>query len=107
MFRMFRVLILIIVFAVSCAFAQTHAKQKAIHFDEFGKINSKEVKERTLRLREEIQRRVRAKTQLEVLIYFYQGENEVPSNITDEIVEALYENCRDCMGIDPPRITLV
>lgn len=98
--------ILILLICVSSVFGQTvvndgdKQESKATLFDEFGEISQKEIKSRTLKLREKLQEPSSRKTQLGAYIVLYaktkKGKNiEIVRNL---IVKGLSDNCRDCYG---------
>ena len=84
-------------------------ESKETLFDEFGEISQKEIKSRTLKLREKLEEPNSKNTGLGAYIFLYANKNKIKqfAKIRKTIVEALYDNCRDCYGYDGGRIIFV
>jgi len=112
---MLKTAILILLISISSAFGQSvvndadKQEPKAILFDEFGEISQKEIKSRTLKLREKLQEPNSKNTGLGAYIFFYANKNKIKqfAKIRKTIVEALLYDCRDCYGYDGGRIIFV
>jgi hypothetical protein len=102
------VLVTIVLTAVQIVPAQTAEKPKAFVFDEFGRIGKKETRNRTFKFRKEIARREGGDESARYFFFFYRGESEESTDGVERLVrDALWEDCRDCMGIGGPRILFV
>ena len=102
------VLHLIFLYTISTLMAsgQTGGKPKAILFDEFNFTNQDVVRERTQRLKKKLQENRSLEIPPTVYLAFFY--NKRPSfDIRRLVADTLHSDCRDCFGIDPPRITFV
>jgi len=103
-----RMLILTLLLLGSSLFAQTSEKPKAFLFDEFEKLDSPEIKLRTERLRKKIQERAWSKEPFSAyVVIFKDHQNSSTRPLEKRIIDALFEDCRDCMGLGGPRITIL
>lgn len=109
---MLKTAILILLIYVSSVLGQTvlndsdKQEPKAALFDEFGEIGQEEIKSRTLKLREKLQETNSKHTGLEAYIYLYANKNKIKQFAETKkiIINALYDNCRDCYGYGGGRI---
>lgn len=112
---MLKTAILILLISISSAFGQSvvndadKQEPKAILFDEFGEISQKEIKSRTLKLREKLEERSSRELQLGAYIILYAKTKKVRNIelVRKTIVKALFDNCRDCYGYEGRQIIFV
>ena len=103
-----RMLVLIVALLGSSLYAQTSEKPKAFLFDEFEKLDSREIDLRTAKLRRKIQERAWTKEPYSVYIVVFKDEkNSSTRPMEERISNALFRDCHDCMGYDGPRITFL
>ena len=96
------VLVLIVLLSASNLFGQTSEKPKAFLFDEFGLIPDRQIRTRTQKLRERIQEKAWSKEALRgYIVIFHDEKTASPKRLEKVIIDALYEDCYDCMGFGP------
>jgi hypothetical protein len=102
------VLVLSFLLLTANLFAQTAEKPRAFLFDEFERIGNQEIKLKTKKLRAKIAENAWSKGAFAgaYIIIWDDGNNRSAAKLQTLITNALFEDCRDCMGWDT-RITLV
>jgi hypothetical protein len=103
-----RMLILMVVLSGSSLFAQTADKPKAFLFDEFEKFDNREINLRTKKLEEKIKEKAWSKEPFSAYVVIFSDEKNSSTRLLEKrIIDALFDDCRDCMGLGGPRITFV
>lgn len=107
-FKMWRILILVIAMSSSSLLGQTAEKPKAFLFDEFEIIPERQIRSRTQKLRDRISEKAGSIEPYSAYIVLYHPDtNASTKRLEKVIIDALFEDCRDCMGLHGPRITVI